>query len=323
MITDELLFEVAVDYYLNNMLQKDIANKIGVSRVQVSKYLKLAQEKGIVNIEVIPPRISDDLSEKYSAIFKSVFGLEKLILTRGHSNQELLLASLAKSTYRYLSDEDFNGNLKVGIAWGSTVFNIATCDEKLEHPNWTIIPLSGGTTKISDKHFNMNYLTQSFADRMGAQALAVYLPFYIGNDEERENTLKSKEYNDIQKYWNSLDVIICSAGYSISRSPMFRQHVIQGDYLNKLEELGVVGDVVTHYFDINGRIHDLEYMEKVTNISLKQYMNAKKRIVVAGGMHKIDSIVGLLRGKLADVLISDIKTVENVVEYISEINKEE
>jgi deoxyribonucleoside regulator len=91
--------------------------------------------------------------------------------------------------------------------------------------------------------------------------------------------------------------------------------------LNKLEELEVVGDVVTHYFDIDGNVHDLDYMKNITNISLEQYMKAKKRIVVAGGMHKVESILGLLRGKLTDVLISDLKTIENVVEYISEEKK--
>ena len=318
MITDELLFEVAIDYYYNNLLQKDIAEKLGVSRVQISKYIKLAHKRGIVNIQVIPPRLSEDVCNKYKKLFKKLFGLEELVLTRGHTNQNLLLNALAEKTYDYLRNPEFKRKLKVGVAWGSTFFKIATCNEKINRKGSTVIPLSGGTTKLEDKEFNMNYLAQSFADRTGARAISIYLPFYRRTDEAFEDSLKSREYASIQEYWNSLDVIICSVGYSISRSPVFRQNVFDGSYLNRLEELGVVGDVVTHYFDIDGCVHDLDYMNKVTNISLEQYLNAKKRIVVAGGMHKIESILGLLRGKLADVLISDLKTVENVVDYISE-----
>jgi DNA-binding transcriptional regulator LsrR (DeoR family) len=74
MITDELLFEVAIDYYYNKMLQKDIAKKLGVSRVQISKYIKLAHERGIVNIEIIPPVVSEDISNKYKKLFKKLIG---------------------------------------------------------------------------------------------------------------------------------------------------------------------------------------------------------------------------------------------------------
>jgi DNA-binding transcriptional regulator LsrR (DeoR family) len=321
MITDELLFEVAIDYYYNKMLQKDIAKKLGVSRVQISKYIKLAHERGIVNIEIIPPVVSEDISNKYKKLFKKLFGLEELILTKGHSNQNLLLHTLAEKTYNYLKEPEFDKELKIGVAWGSTFFKIATFNEKINRKNWTIIPLSGGTTKLEDKEFNMNYLAQSFADRTGAKAISIYLPFFRSPGEPLNHSINNQEFKSVQEYWNSLDVIICSVGYSISRSPVFRQGVFDGHYLNKLEELEVVGDVVTHYFDIDGNVHDLDYMKNITNISLEQYMKAKKRIVVAGGMHKVESILGLLRGKLTDVLISDLKTIENVVEYISEEKK--
>ncbi len=59
-------------------------------------------------------------------------------------------------------------------------------------------------------------------------------------------------------------------------------------------------------------------MQKVNNITLEQYMKAKTKVVVAGGFHKIEGIVGLLRGKLTDVLITDTNTAKNVIEYISE-----
>ena len=82
MITDELLFEVAIDHYYNNLLQKDIAEKLGVSRVQISKYIKLAHKRGIVNIEVIPPRLSEDVCNKYKKLFKKLFGFGNFMLVK-------------------------------------------------------------------------------------------------------------------------------------------------------------------------------------------------------------------------------------------------
>ena len=36
-------------------------------------------------------------------------------------------------------------------------------------------------------------------------------------------------------------------------------------------------------------------MENIINISYEQYIKSKMKIVVAGGLHKVESIIGLLR----------------------------
>lgn len=48
MITDEKLFDVAVSYHIKGKLQREIAEELGVSRVQISKYLSLADRKSVV-----------------------------------------------------------------------------------------------------------------------------------------------------------------------------------------------------------------------------------------------------------------------------------
>ncbi len=95
-ISDELLFEVAYDYYVRNILQKDIAKKLGVSRVQVSKYLKMAVERKIVRIEVIPPKIPQKLESEYETFFKQKFGLKKTLSHNGTHQQPITFAVTGK-----------------------------------------------------------------------------------------------------------------------------------------------------------------------------------------------------------------------------------
>jgi len=320
MITDDLLFEVAVDYYVNKMLQKDIAKKYGVSRVQISKYLKMARERNIIHIDIIPPKVSSDIENDLTYFFKKVFGLNKLILSKGARNEKTLLHFLIKKAAEYIKTLS-KTKLNVGLGWGNTIFKLSQEIERIERPNWSIIPLSGGTAKLSDKRFNVNFIVQSFADRTGSRAIPMYLPFVFENEEQFQNTIKSSEYKSIQEMWENLDVVICSVGYSIARSPLFRENIFDGSYANELEKAEVVGDILTHYFDIDGKIYDLEILNRCINLSFDQYNKVGERIIVAAGHHKVDGLVGLLRAGLVDTLITDEFTAKFVKDYIFESSK--
>jgi len=317
MITDDLLFEVAVDYYINKMLQKDIAKKYGVSRVQVSKYLQMARERNIVRIDIIPPKVSSDVENELTYFFKKIFGLNKLILSKGARNEKTLLHFLIKRASEYIKTLP-KTELNIGLGWGSTIFELSQKMEKIERPNWFIIPLSGGTTKLSDKRFNVNFIVQSFADRTSSKAIPMYLPFVFENEEQFQNAIKSFEYKSIQEMWENLDVVICSVGYSIARSPLFRENIFDVSYADDLEKAEVVGDILTHYFDIDGKIHDLEILNRCINLSLEQYNKVSERIIIAAGHHKVDSLVGLLRAGLVDTLITDEFTAKFVKDYVFE-----
>ena len=80
MISDTKLYEVAYAYYIQGRRQQDIAKELGVSHVQISKYLKLAEEKGIVEITVNPPYVSNAIRKRLKDFFLEKFGLENLVL---------------------------------------------------------------------------------------------------------------------------------------------------------------------------------------------------------------------------------------------------
>ncbi|MDD2333510.1 MAG: sugar-binding domain-containing protein [Mesotoga sp.] len=315
MISDELLFEVATDYYVKGMLQKDIANKYGVSRVQISKYLKMAQERGIVHIEVEQPSVKTSVRKEYEDFFREKYDLKKMFIARGARNEKTVLKALSREVHKYLKTLP-EKPMNIGLGWGNTVFTVAESIEKLERPDWQLIPLSGGTARLADKRFNINHIVQNFATRLSGKAVPMYLPFIFENAHQLENTKQSLEYMNIQKLWNSLDIIICSVGYSIARSPLFRENLLEVSYADELEKNDVVGDVLTHYFDINGKRFEKNILNKCINLSFEQYMNAGERVIVAAGHHKVDGLVGMLRGGFADVLITDEFTAKFVKEYI-------
>ena len=53
-VEKRILIKAASMYYLDHMKQSEIAERMGVDRTTVSKYLKKAMNNGIVKIEVAP-----------------------------------------------------------------------------------------------------------------------------------------------------------------------------------------------------------------------------------------------------------------------------
>ena len=72
---------------------------------------------------------------------------------------------------------------------------------------------------------------------------------------------------------------------------------------------------MTHFYDENGDFVDLEIYNRLMNISLNDYLKTRIRIGVAVGFNKVQAIIGALRGKIINVLITDVDTAKLVLKY--------
>lgn len=314
---DWFLYDVVRQYYVDKKLQREIANSLGVSRVQVGKYIKMAEERGMVRVQVVPPTVSEKQANTLEHFFTTEFSLENLVLTQPVVRPDRLSITLANRAREFIEDSFPDADLTIGFGWGTTMYELAHSTANALRPHWKIVPLSGGLSMVGDRNFNINHIVHTFAESCGASAIPIYLSFLL-NSEEASAIKRSEEYRRVQELWSNLDVVISSVGYDLARSPLFRDGIVDGKYLDELENKRVVGDIATHYFDIQGRESPIYFENELVNVSIEQIRTAKQRIVVAGGFHKVESIIGALRAHLIDVLIVDVKTAETIMEYITQ-----
>jgi len=69
-----------------------------------------------------------------------------------------------------------------------------------------------------------------------------------------------------------------------------------------------VGDICGHFYDAQGRIFSQELDERTVAIELKNLRDKPLSIALAGGRRKIQAILGMLRGRHCNVLITDEET---------------
>ena len=70
-----LLYKIARDYHENNLTQEQIARRLGLSRIKVSRLLKKAIQEKIVSITVTPP---PGLLTSLEEGIENKFGLEEV-----------------------------------------------------------------------------------------------------------------------------------------------------------------------------------------------------------------------------------------------------
>jgi DNA-binding transcriptional regulator LsrR (DeoR family) len=93
-----------------------------------------------------------------------------------------------------------------------------------------------------------------------------------------------------------LDSFLYHAGYSDELG-------IEG-----LQRLGAVGDVLGHFFDADGQPVPNPIEERLMALSLDELGGIPTVICAAGGLSKVPSILGALRGGYVSVLITDEET---------------
>ena len=77
-----------------------------------------------------------------------------------------------------------------------------------------------------------------------------------------------------------------------------------------LSSRGAVGDICLHYYDKNGTPMLAEDEDPVVSMQLEQLKKCPRVVGLAGGLEKLPSIRGALKGGFLDVLITDRVTAK-------------
>jgi deoxyribonucleoside regulator len=307
MISKKLLFEVAVAYYIKKKLQREIAEEYGVSRVQVSKYLKLAEQRGIVQITINPPWVSATNLEKFQTLFKEIFGLKHLVLTPGNSNSDKAHPMLIEYAGKWIDEHISNDSITVGVGWGRTMYDLSEFrGANVRKDMWTYLPLTLPLSDRRELYFDYTRIIDNFVQNFGGSRNSAFMEVLWYDDAEIRPL--------IDRYWNQIDVMICGIGHAFTRYPGARDQAFPEDVVAAVRSKDLIGDYINYYFDINGNIYSMN--QPRYTIPLETIQHVPQRMAIAGGYQKVESIIGALRTELIDVLVTDELTAQNILDYL-------
>ncbi len=314
------LYLIAHKYYIEEKKQQEIADELHINRVLVSRYLKQAREMGIVEI-----KIKGEFTEVESLKKKLIetFSLEDAGIISMSFRGDSRFSGVNWVLMAEKVDQFLQNNATIGIGWGSTLEAISrNLKPSKQLEGTTFVPLTGGTNRLPS-YFHTNDFVRRFAEAYKAHAKYLFAPFVLENLLKKESATISGDLAEIMDLWKNLDIVITGIGCYVRKSPLFQNNIFDEKYLKKILEKDVVGDVMTHFYDENGNFVDLDIYDRLMNISIDDHLKTRIRIGVAVGFKKVQAIIGALRGKIINVLITDVDTAELVLKYQNDYQLEE
>lgn len=302
-----LLTKVARLYHEQGVRQPEIASLLGMSQSRVSRFLKEANEVGIVRTVVVPPRgVYAEVEEQ----LRARYGLRDVVVVDAPDDSEAsIVRALGAAGAAYL-ESTLTGSDRVGISsWSSTLLAVADAmTPSTVRSAVEVVQVIGGVGRPRVQ-VNATRLAEQFARVTGATPRFLAAPGFVASEALRDALMAEPHIAELAEEWARLSVVLVGIG-SLEPSPLLREsgNVLGDEDLTALREAGVVGDVCLRFYDEHGVNVDTPVNDRIVGISPETLRGVPRVIGIAGGARKVRSIRGAVEGGWINTLITDLDT---------------
>jgi len=314
---NEFLSRIAYMYYRQDMDLKAIGKAFNTSYATISRSLKRARELGIITVNINNP-ISRLLEQEIA--LKEQFSLRDVIavnVSEISSNDEIKNL-VAREAASYLINVIKDGD-KLGISWGSTIYQLINnfiamgglCNGKKFDID--VVQLNGNFSTIPIE-LNSLDLVRRMKNMFSGSYYFLNSEAYVDSHEMQQFLFRSPSIQRTFTMHKSVNIALLGIGafnvQSISK--------LYKDYL-KIEEIIEIGDKKAigenclTFYDIDGNIIDTDLYKRTITINKEDLINIQNKVVIATGKEKVNAIIGAVRAKTVDILITDSQTLEEVL----------
>jgi deoxyribonucleoside regulator len=304
------LVEVAKLYYQLDYSQQDIAKKLGISRPTVSRLLMQAVQEGVVHIKICDP--AEDVQE-LAAQVKELFQLKHCIVAPiPEYEDELIKDKLGEVSAGYLNDIVQSGDT-IGITWGTTLFQLVKNLQPKNVKDVTVVQLNGGVS-YSESNTYASEIINGLANAFHTTPHFLPVPAVVDHIVVKQAIIADRHVNKILELGKQANIAIFTVGEPGENSTLMHAGYFLDNDVEILRANNTVGDICSRFIDIEGRISHEALNDRTIGIELSHLAEKEYGILIAGGNSKIDGIFGALKGKHANVLITDQYTAKALLE---------
>ena len=314
-----LLAEVAHLYYGEELTQEQIAQETGVSRSNVSRMLKEARERGIVEIRVhyplqTVPRLEHELRERLGLADCLVLatGQHGSGIDVGEGVPQRVGALAARYLQKHVQDHS-----TVGLGWGTMVCNVVNSGFLAQKRGMTVVQIQGsvgGAAPETDGARIVSLLGRA----LGAPVYYLNAPMAVADAAVRIGLLRDQYLRETLEIGRCADTLIVGVGAVSPRSGLYRAGYLNDADLDHIRGQGAVGDVCGSYFGRDGSPCPLELNDRMITLGSEAMRTVPRRVGVSCGVEKALPNVGAARSGLINVLETDEHAAEEMLDLIKQ-----
>ncbi len=308
---EDLLIRVASLYYEQDYNQQQIAELLRISRSNISRLLKEAKQKGLVEIRIrkrIPtvPSLERELTAR--------FGLQHVVVVDSQgSNYAETLSAAGQLAARYL-EESLQPHDTLAIAWGTGVSAAVAALT----PNPTLgveVAQMIGCVGTIESVIDGPELARQLAMKLGGHYYYLHAPLFVDSQTVRDMFLNQPTIADTLSRARKARLGLVGIGTTApGHSSFLRARHLTEVQVAELRAQGAVGETSGKHFDIEGNAERFDINHRVIALSLPDVKRIPHVLAVACGLAKKQSILGALRGGYIKALATDDITAAAVLE---------
>ena len=309
-----LMSRVARMYYERDMRQSEIAKQLGLSQATISRLFKRAKAEGIVRISVnVPPGVYSELEEKLI----NTFDLRDAIVVDCMREDEQIIQREIGAAAAYYVETTIKPNEIIGLSsWSGTLLALVDAMHSIPRKNDVqVVQILGGIGNPAAE-IHAARLTERFAKLVNGTSTFLPAPGVVGSEAALQVLRQDQYVQEATNLFDQVSLALVGIG-AVEPSDLLAKsgNTFSDEELEFLREQGAVGDILLHFFDADGKSVITTLDARVMSMGLEQIRNADRAVAVAGGLRKHNAILGALRGKWINVLITDRFTAERLVTF--------
>lgn len=293
---DAMLYKVSWLYYNDELTQKEIAEKLSISRLKVIRMLEEARKRKIVSFN-------------FSTVYRDKLAIEKELISKygvkdvfvvPWNSDETLAEDLGQATALYLNDLIKDDSV-VAVGYGETMGAFLKNLSKMTKKNISVVSMTGGVTP---------YIRQIGNGIVDLKHHLIPAPLLLSNKELTQALLAEPAVKKVMDKVHDADVIVTSLGGLKKNATVIKTGIVSQIEFDTLAEKGAIGDILMHFIDKDGNLVESDFKDRIISTNLDIFKENKNTIVAAGGEDKVDMIKTALSNGLVSVLIIDERTAQ-------------
>ena len=306
---NESLAQIAYWYYVQELSQDDIARRLGVSRSQVSRFLRTARQQGVVRFRIeFPTTRNAELEARILRRFAPT-PLREVIVARspsaaGEDGTDSGQMAVARAAADWLPNH-LEDDMILGLSWGGTIQMVVDLVEFPRPIDVRVVQLAG---EISlDPRHSGHDLVRDLADRVGGRRSYFNAAAVLPSAELARALGDSPHVREALTLARASSVGLLGIGeFNRGMSKIFLDQADIADAVRRdARARGAVGQVCGRFFDGDGHQVDLELHRRILSVSIDELRRIPLKVAVASGAAKRIPTAAALVGGLIDVLVVD------------------